>query len=541
MIAIQKMKAVRWQNFWGTGNESTRHWWIWIGLFVALWAAEWTWIQALTIAVRPITRHQILIPIVRACFNGVGAVLLVTLIPRFWGLVIVNIGAGISAVGLIAYSQYFKRPLSGMDSVEFLVGSPGRLMSFGVQNIQQFFLAMLLILGAIKIYLLWKARPFTPGWSSRLKGAGLAMVVGIVLVLGLQRTTYSFSQITRQPFSRRIYAYGYLISWSHNAYLRSDSQRFLSQAKADFEKHTDQALINLEEPRKINSALVIVQIESLGFKILDHQVAAGEVVPFLNRLKEKSLLYRIRAFHDHSTADMDFTCMAGGAPSSDIMNYQLAKFEYTNSFPRFLKRLGYQTVAYHGNSGDFFNRRPAFQKMQFDRLGFKEDLGHLKMASSYWGIRDQDLLMRVASEVSQATNRYFAFVITMDSHVPWDLIRPEEAVLFPGSRDLSECYFNSINWVDRVLEQWYEALPEGTTILLYGDHTANLETDKFHSDRTIESEYVPALLHRKGEDWSKTQRNRDASLKTDQLTLLDVMAYVRACLKNGAGESESSE
>ena len=540
MTATQKMKAVRGGNWGGSEADSSRRWWIWIGLFVALWIAEWTWIQALTIPARPITRHPLFIPTIRACFNGLSAVVLVLLVPRLWGLVIINITAGICAIGLIAYSQYFKSPLANLESIRLLFGTTGRAIPFAVSSEPLIILGGLLVAGVIKIYLLWKAQPFSPDWKLRRRGIGLAVAAWILLILGLQRTTYSFQRMAVQPFSRSIYAYGYLTSWSHRAFLPANNQTLLNRANAEFAHDTDQAIVRLEERRIIGSPLVILQVESLGFEVLDQHVARGEVVPFINLLKEKSLLYRIRAYHYNGSGDMDFTCLAGGHPSFDIMNYRLAEFEYTNSLPLFLKRHGYQTTAYHGNTGDFFNRRTAFLKMGFDHLGFKEDLTHLKLPSNYWGIRDQALLMRVATEMSGATGRYFAFVITLDSHVPWDLIRPEEALLFPGSRDITERYLNSIHWVDRALQQFYEAIPEGTTLLIYGDHTAHAKGGSA-ADRSFSAEYVPALLLRKGENWSKTQRNRDWSLRTDELTLLDVMAYVRTCIDHEETRMESSE
>ncbi len=528
MITVQKIMAERWGNIWGNEDDPIRRWWIWIGLFVALWAAEWTWIQALTIPTRPITRHPFLIPTLRACFDVLWALVLVMLIPRLWGLVTVTIMAGISALGLIIYSQYFKSPLAIVESVGLLFGPTARVIPYAVSSVSPLIMGGLIGIGVIKIYLLKKAQPYTPEWRLRWKGLGFAGVAGLILIVGLQWTTYSFPRMALQPFSRQIYAYGYLISWSHKTYLRADSQKFLEKAKAEFTDYSDQTILRMDDPKRISSPLVIVQVESLGFEMLDHRVALGEVVPFINRLKEQSLLYRIRAYHNYGSGGMDFTCLSGGRPSSYIMNYELTGFEYTNSFPLFLKKHGYRTGAYHGNTGDFYDRRTAFQKMKFDRLGFKEDLNPLHMTNSYWGIRDRDILMRVAAEVTGATGRYFAFVITLDSHMPFDLIRPEEALLFPGAIDMTERYINSIHWVDRMLEQFYQALPVGTTLLIYGDHTAKSKIEGMQTAPDLTGEYVPAILHRKGEDWSPTQRKRAWSRQTDSLTLLDVMAYVRA-------------
>lgn len=523
------------------GDEQTLRWGIWIGLFVVLWTVEWTAIQTLTIPVRPITRHYLLIPAIRAGFNGLWAIVMVLLIPRLWGLILLTLSAGISALGLVAYSQYFKSPLANIESVGLLFGATGRAIPSVVSDVSALVWVGLAVVGAIQVYLLWKAQPFAPGWTFRWRGVGLAVVAGVLLIFGLQWTTYSFERIAVQPFSRRIYAYGYLISWGHKAYLRADSEHFLNQAKEDFFNYTDQAILEREDKKKIASSIVIIQVESLGFEIMGHRVVAGEVVPFLNHLKATSLFYRIRAFHNYGTGEMDFACLAGGRPSTEVMNYQLPEFEYPRSLPLFLKKQGYQTMAYHGNSGEFFNRRPAFQKMKFDRLGFKEDLNQAGLKSSYWGIRDLDLLLRVAMDIRSATGRYFAFVITLDSHVPFDLIQPDEEILFPGTRDTQERYLNSIHWADQALKQFYEALPTGTTLLIYGDHPAHSDTDETGLGPEPTAEYVPAFLHRKGEDWGQSQKERLWSQQTDALSLLDVMAYIRACVDGAASDGRGGE
>lgn len=516
---------------------SLRQWALWVGLFVALVTVEWTVVQGLTIPIRPVTRHALLIPLIRACFNGLWAFWLVLLIPRFWALMTVHVIADLGAVGLMAYSNYFKKPLVSINP--FLQAKETYLaIPYAISIVPGYVYGILILLLGIKAGLLWKAQAYTPDGRVRWKGVGVVVLIGALLFAGLQATSYAMHRMQMTPFSRSVYAYGYVLAWLGNTVTQPNSRGLLEQAQVDFDRVPDRALVERENPVEIGPRLVIFQVESLGFKILDHRVGNQEITPFLNRLKNRSLLYRVRAFHGHATADMDFACLAGGGPSTRQMNYLLPQFEYSRSLPRFLKSYGYQTAAYHGNSGEFFNRRTAFEKMGFDRLIFKEDFTESGTAASYWGVRDRVVLARLAADVASATGRVFAFTITLDSHGPYNLIKPEEAQLFPGSSDLTESYFNSIHWVDRVLEECYEALPPGTTLLFYGDHTANLKTRKFESDRTLEAEYVPVLLHRKGEDWSSRQKEREWGGTTEELTLLDVMTYVRSCLSKELDREE---
>ena len=129
----------------------------------------------------------------------------------------------------------------------------------------------------------------------------------------------------------------------------------------------EQTLAGLEAQTRPPDHIVVIQVESLGFAVLDHVENGREVTPFLNHLPETSLFYRIRASHRIGSADADFAMLTGKAPSREMITYKIRGYPYDNSLPHLLNRLGYRTSSLHGASGRYYGRRPAFEQMGFSQ------------------------------------------------------------------------------------------------------------------------------------------------------------------------------
>ena len=189
---------------------------------------------------------------------------------------------------------------------------------------------------------------------------------------------------------------------------------------------------------------------------------------------------------------MDYAVLSGGLPSKRLISYFIPGLEYCNSLPRFMRDHGYHTVSLHGASGDFFNRRTNFEQMSWDDILFKEDFKGMSMEQSHWGVRDEGILTLSSRKMHGATGPVFHFIITLDTHGPFNLISEEEKTIFPGSRVSQENYFNSMSVLDRNLRNYIASLPSGTLVLLYGDHTAGVEHQGFSPAREVGVDVFPA-------------------------------------------------
>ena len=177
-----------------------------------------------------------------------------------------------------------------------------------------------------------------------------------------------------------------------------------------------------------------------------------------------------------------------------MVSYELEGITYPNALPRFMQQHGYRTAAFHGNSGDFFKRRLNFGQMGFDEIWFKEDFKGRPVRLSSWGVRDEELF-NLSSKEMQAPGKEFHFIITLDTHAPFNLIDEQEEEIFPHNNGWGESYFNSIRVLDNNLRNYVESLPDGTMIILYGDHTSGVNFGSFHSAREWPGEFVPCIVY----------------------------------------------
>jgi phosphoglycerol transferase MdoB-like AlkP superfamily enzyme len=167
--------------------------------------------------------------------------------------------------------------------------------------------------------------------------------------------------------------------------------------------------------------------------------------------------------------------------------------------------------------------------MGFAGLNFEEELvREFKFKPDELGIRDADVFKVSQDRLRLAGSKTCHFVITLTSHTPFYLVPPAEREIYPEESGVAEGYFNSMRYLDTRLRQYLEGLPDGTTVVIYGDHSSGIETDDYRSDRQGAFDFVPGYIYRKGVDLAAGQQTRDKPLARDgELTVADVMNFVR--------------
>jgi phosphoglycerol transferase MdoB-like AlkP superfamily enzyme len=152
-------------------------------------------------------------------------------------------------------------------------------------------------------------------------------------------------------------------------------------------------------------------------------------------------------------------------------------------------------------------------------------------------VRDAELFQLSSRELRQATGPQFHFLITLDSHAPFNLMDNEEKQIFPDSQVWRENYFNSARLLDGLLRDYIESLPSGTLVILYGDHPAGVDYGDFHPARKGSAEYVPCILHVCGASAPlRTCCSASASLPSD-LRILDIENFLRRQISQRAFEA----
>jgi len=330
--------------------------------------------------------------------------------------------------------------------------------------------------------------------------------------------------------------YGYLPAWAAE-YACIDNTSLLQRALARAAETSDQ-LTPIETPAPIAERLVFLQVESLDWSVLDFRIRGQEITPEINRHARRAMSFAVQADKRAGSLDADFTMLMGRPPSADVPTYKIQGYPYGGSLVERLAEMDFATVAVHGVSGEFFSRRPAYGKMGFGRLIFREEFEHLAGAPvTGWSVPDDDLLQFAAMDFSAQSGRQFQLAITTTSQIPFHNYDTALARFFPGSTSIPEKFFDVMHYVDRAVGRYLEALPAETTVVLYGDHVSKIELASvgYRQTRWDEAGLVPFLVLETGRNLSPLQRTGQTA-RDGHLTLLDAAKWIQASIALAFGD-----
>ena len=524
-----------WREFF---TFCARHpvWTICMTVFILTWTIELFIVQGYTL-VFPNSggaRWAFWAPKIRLALDLLFISTLSIFLRRRW-LVVIVIGAFFVYLGLIAYFEYFRKPLS---SLIILANWWEGLQVLELDVFPRLPALLLLAALAIKLAALGMSRKASlPRPSARLVGAVLlAGYVSLSSVAIYLDPLYAI--LTTRGVGRLGHIRGYLGPWFAEWYYLRDDE--LLQRALDNRDRVYDRITPLEADLSVHEQLVIIQAESLDTNIFGHQVNGVEVTPFLNSLQEKSMFFRVRAIHNNGSSDADFAVLNGVIGSPDKNTYVIPDYPYKGTTPQILADCGFEVYSFHGNSGEFYSRRGAYEKMGFTGLRFLEEfLADYGLTEGRWGIDDEEVLRISAQELHAATAPTCHFVITMTTHTPFTLLHKSEMEIYPNPTSMGERYINNMRYLDNCLREYITSLGGGTTVMIYADHPTQA-FDGFTGDHDLDRglECVPCLIYDSDQDLSKLQTTRDDPRASDgSWNLVDVANYLRGQIKRSHGQA----
>lgn len=512
--------------YFSSMSQADKRWLVLRAACAVIWAVELFWIQGLAFPAAPWVKYPVLFQGVRFFLDLIAMSAIAVLLQRRYVVPLLLANAVVFTL-LGAYVSHFYRPLM-----------PANILSQWAEGVgQRAYVAELVPIRVVVVVcvafaaklclLLLSGNGRFPGWC-RLRVGLIAVLLYLFPVGALQ-----FTQSRLNPYGdmgRLVFVYGYTLPWAFDAWGWLDQKAVNQQAHDYFYTHRFDRLTPLEEPLNVGSHLVVLQLETIGAHVVDAFYRGEPVMPFLRELRDRSMRFRIQAFHANGTCDMDFAVSTFLAPFPGISPYKVTGIRSEDSTPAFMKRYGFRTFVYHGNTQLFFHRGEVLDRLGFDHVFFKEQLAGRGLKTSIMGVRDSEIF-QCALEPLRSQKRAFVFVITLDTHSPFDLIEGSEQNLVRNPSGLVDRYLNSARHLDGCLREFIAAIPEGTTVMLYGDHTASIKDELFESDVVNGKEFVPCMIYQKGADLSQFQQTRGQAVSTNgTLNVLDILAYVRSSI-----------
>lgn len=243
--------------------------------------------------------------------------------------------------------------------------------------------------------------------------------------------------------------------------------------------------------------LIIIQMEAFQNLLLNQKLDGVEVTPNLNALLKESIYFPnfYQMVGQGNTSDAEFVVNT----SMYIPPHGAASIEYADkalpSLPKLVKEKGYETMTFHTNDINFWNREEFYKALGFDRYydkSFFGDADPIALAAS-----DEVLYDKTAAEMEKLHNKnqlFYGQLITLSSHYPFKI--PEDKFHFKLPKRYQGTfvgdYIQAQNYTDYALGLFLDKLKashlwENSLFVVYGDHMglpiyslANKDDDLLH-------------------------------------------------------------
>lgn len=230
--------------------------------------------------------------------------------------------------------------------------------------------------------------------------------------------------------------------------------------------------------------LLQIQAEALQGWVIGARHDGQEITPFLNQLRARALVYT--ALADESaqgmTSDAEYAALNSQLPLGQGAVAFLRADNHFHTIAHALQDAGYSTLSAHPFKKGFWNRAVLHPRYGFARSLFSEELGPGPVVG--WGLSDDAFFQRMLPELAALPRPFFAFLVTLSLHHPYDHFPAALKRLELGALEGSALgnYLHGMHHLDGALARLFAALDElgladSTAVLIYGDHDSRLPLD----------------------------------------------------------------
>ncbi len=233
--------------------------------------------------------------------------------------------------------------------------------------------------------------------------------------------------------------------------------------------------------------LIVVQVESLESFVIGRAVGGQAITPVLDGLLAHSLYFPTvyDQVNEGSSSDADLMTNTSVFPVRRGATFFRFPRNAYNSLPLILRQAGYRaTVAMHPDPGVYWNWKNALAAIGFDSC--LDESAFVERETLGLGMSDEGFLTQAAARAAQLPEPFYAFMVTLTSHAPFDLperLRGLELDERLGGSSLGKA-FQSFHYTDRAIGEFLESLRrdgvlERSVVVFYGDHSS---VHRFYND-----------------------------------------------------------
>jgi phosphoglycerol transferase MdoB-like AlkP superfamily enzyme len=341
-----------------------------------------------------------------------------------------------------------------------------------------------------------------------------ALVISLIILVIVETNNYSEKRSVAQYMDDRytgeteiVERYGTLVNSAVNIIKNYSETKLIEQIHYG-RKQTNTNLIGVgKDPGKPslnakNPNFIVIQVESMDANIVRQHYKDSYVMPYLNSLTKNSIYYPYTlSYHQGGgTSDAEFSIISSVEPLDSFPAIKLTSYGYPNSAISKLSKASYDTMAFHGNVGTFYNRNIALSKMGFKKF---YDISAMNYDDEGWGAPDDKVFSFALNKLKGSKQPFISYIITMTSHGPFESARNyyNNPLYDDIETELVRDYFNSFSYVDESIKNFVTEVQDkypNTYVIIYGDHTPNLNSEDFFQASFIDGdkyfEFVPLFI-----------------------------------------------
>lgn len=217
----------------------------------------------------------------------------------------------------------------------------------------------------------------------------------------------------------------------------------------------------------VGKRVVLLQVESLGWELLQLHVNGQEVMPFISHLAKNGLLLKLDGLKKLGSANSDYELLNAKNVLEERIYYG-GITRYPDSILTEATRRGYDIGIVHGLTGEYMDRRIAYSLMGVQKQYFYEELrkAGYPVYKPFGGfILDNDLFDYSKNILQELSTPSLLFVITISMHEPALVPEIENFKNSPYA-----AFYSASTHTDTAIKDFVQSAPDDTTFVIYGDH-----------------------------------------------------------------------
>ncbi len=422
----------------------------------------------------------------------------------------------ICIVNSLYYTYYMSFASFSLIAVSLTVVDVGDAVVKNVLQVKDFlFLWQLFFLGFYHLHLKRKKYiEYAGPMENRKKRFTGTLVFGLIIyaIFFMTVTSVEFSRLSKQWNREFLVTKFGIYTYQFNDLFKSLDAKFntlfgYDNAAKEFRDYYSENTIELKNNEYTNifegRNVLVIHAESIQNAAIHQEFNGEKVTPNLNRIKDEGIYFSnfYAQASSGTSSDSEFTFASSLFPvtnGSVAVSYWNREYE---TLQKMLKEKGYNTLSFHANNGDFWNRNNLHKSLGYNTFYSKSSYTIEDENIIGLGLSDKEFFKQtvpILKKEYDENGKFMATLIMLSNHTPFDAldkygefdvdIKEEvdgQTVSYPYMEGTKlGNYFKSAHYADAAIGELFEELDEAglldnTVVVIYGDHDAKLPKNDY--------------------------------------------------------------